>query len=94
MILLAILAIWLVLITFAVVLCRIAAASDERHDDVTQRYPTLSAKRLRGDLPRLRVRWEERSAPAAQQERVGSVGGGSVSARDRDDRGRAGRYAA
>jgi len=62
MILFAILTIWLLSITFAVVLCRIAAAADERHDDATQRYPTMSAKRLRGDIPRLGVLWGERSA--------------------------------
>ncbi len=103
MILLAILTIWLVLITFAVVLCRVAATADERHDAATQRYPTISAKRLRGgDASRLSAVWEEHSSAqaAAQQERAGGsgserAGSGSVSSsRDRDGRGHAGRYAA
>jgi hypothetical protein len=79
MILFAIATIWLVLITFAVVLCRIAAAADERHDDATQRYPTISAKRLRGDVPRLGIPWKDRSALSAQQqERAGARAGVSL----------------
>ncbi len=98
MILLAILIIWLVLFAFTVVLCRVAAAADERHDAATQRYPTISAKRLRGgDASRLGDVWEEHSAQAAaQQERAGSgsAGSGSASSRGRGARGRAGQYAA
>jgi hypothetical protein len=93
MILFAILTIWLLSITFAVVLCRIAAAADERHDDATQRYPTMPAKRLRGDVPRLGVPWEERSAALTTQQQERAGGSRSIS-RDRGGRGHAGRYAA
>jgi hypothetical protein len=92
MILFAILTIWLLSITFAVVLCRIAAAADERHDDATQRYPTMSAKRLRGDIPRLGVLWGERSALTPQQQERASVSRSIP--RDRGGRGHAGRYVA
>ena len=42
MILLAALAIWLVLLVFAVAICRIAAAADGRDRALTDRYPSIS----------------------------------------------------
>src|SRR5271156_87956 len=88
MILLAILIIWLVPATFAVILCRVAAAADERHDAATQRrYSTISAKRPRGgDTPRLGALWEGaprsrrrgRSGPARGRMSLETVAGEDV----------------
>jgi len=83
MILLALIGIWLVLITFFVALCRVAAAADARTDAATQRYPTVSAKQPRAEVPGLLL-GEGRLAPAPREE----------PAKARDARGRGERYAA
>jgi hypothetical protein len=83
MILLAILAIWLVLITFSVILCRIAAAADDRTDAATRCYPSASANVPGTDLPGLALE-EGRSSSSAGDLRSSTHGA----------RGHAGRSAA
>jgi hypothetical protein len=83
MMLLAILAIWLVLILFFVVLCRIAASADGRDVASPERYPSDSAIGARMDAAGL-VLLEEQPAPIPPDLR----------ARVRGVRGRAERYAA
>jgi hypothetical protein len=83
MMLLAILAIWLVLIFFFVVLCRIAASADGRDVASPERYPSDSAVGARMDAAGLVV-LEEQPGPVPQDLR----------ARARAARAHAGQYAA
>jgi hypothetical protein len=83
MILIAALIIWLVLLAFGVILCRIAASADGRDFALTESYPSHFAKGPRTLTAGLVV-WEEQPAVVRQKLR----------ARARGDRGHAGRYAA
>jgi hypothetical protein len=83
MILLAIIAIWLALITFVVILCRVAAVADARYDTATQRYPSASHVDPRTDVP----------APAPRGEDFAPLPRG-LRPRVRGGRGRAERYVA
>jgi hypothetical protein len=84
MILLAILAIWLVLITFSVILCRVAAAADDRTDAAAaRRYPSASANVPGTDLP----------GPALEEGRSSSSAGDPQSS-THGARGHAGRSVA
>lgn len=83
MILFAIIAIWLTLITFVVILCRVAATADARYDAAARHYPTAARREPHADAP-VPVPWEERFAPVARDLRPTARGG----------RGRGERYAA
>jgi hypothetical protein len=83
MILFAALAIWLVLITFFVALCRGAASADGRDSVATAGYPSAAGSSPRPEITGL-VLFEDQPAPVASDLRARARGG----------RGRAGQYAA
>jgi hypothetical protein len=83
MMLLAIIATWLILVLFFVVLCRGAASADGRDVALTERYPSGSAPQPRPLATGL-VLLEEQPAPVLRDLR----------ARARAAQGRAGQYAA
>ncbi len=83
MILLAIIAIWLALITFVVILCRVAATADARYDAATRHYPTTARQEPHANAPAPAL-WEEGFAPVARDLRPTARGG----------RGRGERYVA
>jgi len=87
--LIAALIIWLVLLVFVVMLCRVAAAADGRDAALTERYPSGSSAPGARTLAAGLVVWEEQPALVLADLRPADP-----RARVPDARGRAERYAA